>query len=199
MKTKLTNAGKVSGGGIIVCSVAIAVAMITKDIEQGTAKYPLRVSPEFLVEVVGKFEGCRLTKYKDGGGVDTVGIGTTSAVCGKLNKDVYSYEEIAQFFAKGMWEAEQCVNRYFNGLDMPQRPFESLVDVIYNNGCSAVSNNKNGTMTKIRRYALQKKFDDMCYSYMDWVYGRNKSGEKVRIQGLYNRRLADKNWCLKNE
>lgn len=199
MKTKIAKAGKMFGAVPAVCSIAVVVGMLANKLETNTTEYPLRVTPEFVLNVTGYFEGCRFKKYKDGGGIDTVGVGTTSAVCGKLTKDVYSYDEIVIFFNIGLWQAEQCVNRNFAGEHLPQRVFESLVDMVYNNGCTALSNNKSGTMTKVRKYALQYKFKELCNSYMDWVYGRNSKGEKVVIKGLYNRRLANKQWCLKND
>ena len=199
MKTTIIKAGKVFGAGTAVCSVAIVVGMLASKLETNTAAYPLRVTPEFVLNVTGYFEGCRFKKYKDGGGIDTVGVGTTSAVCGKLTKDIYTYDEIVKFLNIGLWQSEQCINHNFAGEKLPQRVFESLVDMAYNNGCTAISNNKSGSMTKIRKYSLQYKFKDMCNSYMDWIYGRNAKGEKVVIQGLYKRRLADKEWCLKND
>lgn len=194
MKTKI----KKIGGGAIICSVAVAVGVMYDKLNDGTAEYPLRVSKEFVENVTGKWEGCRFEKYKDTGGIETVGIGTTSTVCGKLTKNRYTYEEIAHFLNKGLYQSELCINRNFNGAKLPQSVYESLVDMAYNNGCTAISNNKGGKLTKIRRFALQGKYVEVCNGYMEWVYGRNAKGEKVRIEGLYNRRLDNKKWCLKD-
>lgn len=199
MKTKIAKAGRVGGAGAIICSVGVAVGIMYKNLEKGTLDYPLRVTPEFVQDMTGKFEGCRFKKYKDGGGIDTIGVGTTSAICGEITKNEFTYEEIAKWLNKGLWEAEQCVNNNFKGAILPQRVFESLVDMVYNNGCTAVSNNKNGQMTKIRRYALQQNYTALCNGYMDWTYGRNAKGQKVQIKGLYLRRLANKEWCLRND
>lgn len=195
MKVKIKTVGKV---GTAICSVAVAVGLMFDKLNNGTADYPLRVTKEFVVNVTGKWEGCRFEKYRDTGGIETVGIGTTSTVCGELTKNRYTYDEIAQFLNKGLHQSEQCINKNFNGANLPQSVYESLVDMAYNNGCTAISNNKSGRLTKIRRYALQGKYKDVCNGYMDWVYGRNYKGEKVRIEGLYKRRLDNKNWCLKD-
>lgn len=199
MKTNIAKVSKIGGGSAIICSVGIVVGMLFNNMQHGETDYPLRVTPEFVLNVTGKFEGCRFKKYKDGGGIDTFGVGTTSAICGKIEKNEFTYEEIAKWLNKGLWEAEQCVNNNFKGAVLPQRVFESLVDMVYNNGCTAVSNTKNGQLTKIRRYALQQNYPALCNAYMEWVYGRNAKGERVKIKGLYLRRLANKEWCLKND
>lgn len=195
MKNKIK---KVSTFGAAICSVSVAVTILYNNLNDGNAEYPLRVRKEFVVDVTGKWEGCRFEKYRDTGGIETVGIGTTSNVCGELTKKRYSYDEIAYFFNKGLYQSEQCINKNFKGSNLPQSVYESLVDMAYNNGCSAISNNKSGKLTKIRKLALQGKYKDLCNAYMEWVYGRNIKGEKVVIKGLYNRRLDNKEWCLKD-
>lgn len=190
---------KINKSTAIVCSVAIAVGVLAERFLNGENEYPLTVSNEMIIELTGKWESCRFLPYEDTGNIKTVGIGTTEAVCGKLENRRYSYEEIAKFLNKGLWEAEQCIYRYFRGEDMPKRAFEAMVDMAYNNGCTKLANNKNGTLTKIRKYALQKNYEAMCNAIGQWVYGRNKNGELVVIKGLQNRRNDEIKWCKRDD
>jgi len=178
-----------------VCSVPTVVGGLFTAINEGTADYPLRVREEFVRDYIGKFEGCRSQSYLDTGGLETVGIGSTHFNCGKIiTGKIYSNEEIAKRLNKDLWVAEQCVNKYFNGANLPQNKFEAMVDFTFNLGCTkAIGTTK---MTGIRRYALLGDYKKMCNEQMKWVKGRNKKGELVTIQGLYNRRKEVTEWCL---
>ena len=180
---------------VVVCSVAAAVGTMYNAMNSGETEYQLRVSQEFVTQVLGKWEGCRHKGYLDTGGLLTVGIGSTHYNCGAINPNkYYSIEEIAKRLNKDLWVAEQCVNKYFNGKQLPQRKFDAMVDFTFNLGCTkAIGSVK---MTTIRRYALTGEYNKMCSEQMKWVKGRNLKGELVTIQGLYNRRKEVTQWCL---
>ena len=80
-----------------ICAVAVVVGTLGSKLEQGTAKYPLRMRPVTIEKLTGYFEGCRTKAYKDTGGISTVGIGSTDAICGKIDLNrTYTIEEIAE-------------------------------------------------------------------------------------------------------
>lgn len=182
-----------------ICSVAVVIATLTQLIEEGKAQYPLRSRPIALEKLTGNHEGCRDLKYLDTGGIETIGIGSTTANCGYIPNRKLTSEEIAIRFNKDMYVAEQCIYKNFNGHLMTQNQFEAMSDFAFNLGCSKISKNKNGTLTKIRKYAIKGDYKNMCNAFLHWTKGRNLKGESVTIKGLLIRRQAEKKWCERND
>lgn len=178
-----------------VCSVAIVAGYVVEDQRNGTAEYKIAYSAEAIMNLTGKWEGCRTKAYPDTGGLWTQGVGH---LCGKVKPtDDLTLEQIADLLTKDLYIAEQCVMTKFNGERLTKGQREALTDFAFNVGCSKATVNRNGQMTKIRRYALTGQSALLCDEFLNWASGRNTKGEMVRIQGLYNRRLDERMWCLK--
>ena len=65
----------------------------------------------------------------------TVGIGITDAIEKIDRNKIYSLQEIAELYIKGIKQSEKCVNQYANGQTMPQGAFDALVSITFNVGC----------------------------------------------------------------
>lgn len=183
------------GIGLGVCAVGVVASIVMKKQDEGTAKYPLLYSAEAMEHLTGKWEGCRTKAYKDTGGLWTQGIGH---LCGKFQPtEILTLEQVADLFNEDLYKAEQCVLSKFNGNALTQGQREALTDFAFNVGCTKATVSGNGGMTKIRRYALTGQYNAMCNEFLKWSLGRNTDGQLVRIQGLYNRRIDERNWCLK--
>ena len=184
---------RVIGAG--VCSIAVVAGIVADRQVDGTAKYPLMYSAEAIEHLTGKWEGCRTIAYKDTGGLWTQGVGH---LCGNLKPtETLTLEQVADLLNKDLYIAEKCVLEKFNGKALTKGQREALTDFAFNVGCTKATNNSNGRMTTIRRYALTGQTDLMCNEFLKWAMGKNLKGELVRIQGLYNRRLDEQKWCLK--
>ncbi|ENI3401426.1 lysozyme [Salmonella enterica] len=171
LKTRITGA---------VCSVAVIIGLSVQ-------LHPdrLRSSPEGQA-LIGNEEGCRRDPYCDGVGVLTVGMGST----GHVEKRRYSDEEIAARWVKDVASAEDCVNRYFRGKDMPQRPFEAMTSLVVNVGCYGVRWNRKAVRpTQIYREAQAGDWVAMCHRIPDFPYS---GGKPV----LAARRAREEAWCL---
>ncbi|EMF0013743.1 lysozyme [Salmonella enterica] len=171
LKTRITGA---------VCSVAVIIGLSMQ-------LHPdrLRSSPEGQA-LIGNEEGCRRDPYCDGVGVLTVGMGST----GHVEKRRYSDEEIAARWVKDVASAEDCVNRYFRGKDMPQRPFEAMTSLVVNVGCYGVRWNRKAVRpTQIYREAQAGNWVAMCHRIPDFPYS---GGKPV----LAARRAREEAWCL---
>ncbi|EJN9173569.1 lysozyme [Salmonella enterica] len=171
LKTRITGA---------VCSVAVIIGLSVQ-------LYPdrLRSSPEGQA-LIGNEEGCRRDPYCDGVGVLTVGMGST----GHVENRRYSDEEIAARWVKDVASAEDCVNRYFRGKDMPQRPFEAMTSLVVNVGCYGVRWNRKAVRpTQIYREAQAGNWVAMCHRIPDFPYS---GGKPV----LAARRAREEAWCL---
>ncbi|EAP3024146.1 glycoside hydrolase family protein [Salmonella enterica] len=171
LKTRITGA---------VCSVAVIIGL---SVQLHPDK--LRSSPEGQA-LIGNEEGCRRDPYCDGVGVLTVGMGST----GHVENRRYSDEEIATRWVKDVAGAEDCVNRYFRGKDMPQRPFEAMTSLVVNVGCYGVRWNRKAVRpTQIYREAQAGDWVAMCHRIPDFPYS---GGKPV----LAARRAREEAWCL---
>ncbi|EEI0579081.1 lysozyme [Salmonella enterica] len=171
LKTRITGA---------VCSVAVIIGL---SVQLHPDK--LRSSPEGQA-LIGNEEGCRRDPYCDGVGVLTVGMGST----GHVENRRYSDEEIAARWVKDVASAEDCVNRYFRGKDMPQRPFEAMTSLVVNVGCYGVRWNRKAVRpTQIYREAQAGNWVAMCHRIPDFPYS---GGKPV----LAARRAREEAWCL---
>ncbi|MDP0114457.1 lysozyme, partial [Glaesserella parasuis] len=85
--SKLKTLGKFGGG---VCFVSAIIAVLNTDFHG-----QFRTSQQGL-EIIGDAEGCKREPYLCPANVLTVGIGSTEASSGKIERKVYTDKEIAQ-------------------------------------------------------------------------------------------------------
>ena len=135
--------------------------------------------------LIGNAEGCMQKPYQCPADVLTVGIGTTDAV-ERINRNkIYTLQEVAELYTKGIKQAEKCVNTYANGQAMPQGAFDALVSITFNAGCG---NLKNSTLFKMARKGYSKA---MCGQFERWIYAGGKP-----LKGLIERRQKETALCL---
>lgn len=161
------------------CAVSAVIALVMTN--YGTE---LRTSQRGL-ELIGNAEGCYSKPYQCPADVLTVGIGTTDAVEKIERKKIYTLEEIAALFAKGIKQAEACVNQYANGAKMPQGAFDALVSITFNVGCGTM---QKSTMFKLAREGYSKA---MCLQFPRWIYASGRI-----LPGLVERRNKERDLCL---
>lgn len=168
---------------LVYCSVA-AVLSTVATLHPGE----LRTSQEGL-KLLSGYEACVRNAYLDTAGVPTCGIGHTKAVrMGTVATDA----QIAQWFVQDVLEAEQCVNRYFNGQSMPQPVYDSTVSLVFNVGCFGTRwNAKRKAPTSIARYAVSEDWLGVCEHLADFRFAGGKES-----QGLKNRRKEEQQHCL---
>ncbi|MEE6056462.1 lysozyme [Avibacterium paragallinarum] len=163
----------------VMCGVLAVLAIVGAKYSQD-----LRTSPQGL-QLIANAEGCVRNPYQCPSDVLTVGIGTTDNVEKIKPNKIYSHDEIARLYAKGIKQAEQCVNQHANGQAMPQGAFDALVSITYNVGC--------GKMQKSTLFKLAKQgySPAMCDQFPRWVYSNGKP-----LKGLIERRKKERDLCL---
>lgn len=128
------------------------------------------------INLIKRFEGCKLTAYKCPAGVWTIAYGHTAGV--------YSGMKITQQQADEFLKQDLVIyENHVNNLNRPfnQNEFDALVSFCYNCGAGSLQTLcKNRTNTQIADALL--------------LY--NKGGGKV-LQGLVNRRKAERELFLK--
>ena len=130
------------------------------------------------IELIKKFEGCRLETYICPAGVFTIGYGHIGA-------DVKSGMKITQKEAETILKNdlktfEKGVQRIIKK-ELTQNQFDALVSFAYNLG---LENLKKSTLAK---FINQGKFKEASSQFERWVYANG-----VKLNGLIRRRKAEK-------
>lgn len=141
---------------------------------------PMRASSG-AIELVKRFEGCKLTAYQDVVGVWTIGYGSTSCV--------QPHETITQAQADArlnvdLQTAADCVERKV-GIHLTQNQFDALCSFVFNLGCRAFC---GSTLLRLLNAGEVKTAAD---EFLKW----NRAGGRV-LAGLTARREAERTYFL---
>lgn len=133
---------------------------------------PIRSLSENGLNLIKKYEGCRLTAYKDIGGVWTIGYGHTTGVKSGMKitqkqADTYLLIDCNKF--------ANHVNKYMSIYNFNQNQFDALVSFAFNIGNINQLTDNGKRSLKV----ISEKIPLYC----------NCNGKKV--QGLLNRRIAE--------
>lgn len=130
------------------------------------------------IELIKRFEGCKLTAYRCPAGKLTVGYGHTGDdVTEGLT---ISQEDANDLLFDDVLCFENGVNNLVKGLDLSQGMFDALVCFAYNVG---LDNLKKSTLLKLLK---DGKVLEASEEFVKW----NKSNGKV-LDGLTKRRAAE--------
>ena len=136
------------------------------------------------LNLIESFEGCSLHAYWDSiGQCWTIGYGHTGP-------DVTEGETISEsqanlFLAADVTAAQNVVDKAVEVVLNPNQ-YAALVSFVYNVGADAFQN------STLLRLVNQKDFLDAADEFNKWVYGVGADGQEVVIEGLVNRRRAEK-------
>lgn len=125
--------------------------------------------------LIKKFEGCRLTAYRDGVGVWTIGYGHTSGV---KSGQVITQAQADAYLKADCATAEKAVNAYDGTYRWNQNQFDALVSFTFNCGSGNLKTLLNSGKRTIAEISAK-------------ITAYNKAGGAV-FQGLVNRRAAEK-------
>ncbi|WP_426762560.1 lysozyme [Hafnia paralvei] len=138
------------------------------------------------INLIKKFEGCRLTAYQDSVGVWTIGYGWTQPVDGKpVGKGMTITQQKADDLLKqGVIQYEAGVYGLVT-VQLNQNQYDALVDFAYNLGVNAL---KGSTLLKKLNAG---DYAGAANEFTKW----NKAGGK-ELAGLTRRREAEKSLFL---
>lgn len=128
---------------------------------------------EVGLNLIKRFEGCRLAAYKDSGGTLTIGYGHTKGV---TSGQTITQAQADAFLVEDCGRAEAAVNKYMSKYNFNQNQYDALVSFAFNIG-NIDKLTVNGTRTIAQ---ISEKIPAYC----------NCAGQK--LQGLVNRRAAEK-------
>lgn len=132
-------------------------------------------------EFIRAREGVKLAAYQDGGGVWTIGYGHTRGV---KQGQVINHEQADEFLADDLQQVESCISERVT-VALNQNQFDALASFVFNVGRQAFSDS-----------TLLKKLNEGSYraaadQFTRWVYDNDRF-----VQGLYNRRVAERDLFL---
>lgn len=130
------------------------------------------------IELIKKFEGCRLTAYKCPGGVWTIGYGHTKGVTMGMT---ITQEEADNLLAQDLKEFETYVKKL--KLKLNQHQFDALVSFTYNCGPGS-----------LKTLVLNRNLEEIA----DALLLYNRSGGVV-LNGLVKRREAERELFLQQK
>lgn len=133
------------------------------------------------IDLVKKFEGCKLTSYKCPASVITIGYGHTLNV--KLGTTI-TQAEAERLLMNDLINIANSVSKLAKNVN--QNQFDSLVSFAYNCGVGALTYS-----TLLRKINVNTKDSDIKFQFAKW----NKVNGKPLL-GLTKRRLAE--WQLYN-
>ena len=129
------------------------------------------------LELTERFEGCRLTPYRDVGGIWTDGYGNTIGVV----PGVLISQELAEAeLARNTQTAVDAVNRLVT-VPLTQPEFDALVDFVFNCGSG------NFAKSTLLRDLNASNFAAAANEFQKWDLAAGK-----HVAGLLRRRLAEK-------
>lgn len=131
------------------------------------------------IDLIKKFEGCRLDAYKCPSGKWTIGYGHTSGVAAGQK---ISPAQAEAYLRADLEKFEKLVAKYDNTYNWTQNEFDAMVSFAYNTG-SIDKLTVNGKRTKAE---VSEKI---------LLYVKDKNGNVLR--GLVNRRKAEQELFLK--
>lgn len=159
------------------------VAQETQDeprvVPQSFHKNPIRI---FDVNHVKKWEGLRLKAYQDVVGVWTIGYGHTKTAKPGM---VITEKEAERLLREDLAWAERAVA---NGVKVAitQPMFDAMVSLCFNIGAGAFAK------STLLRTLNSGDYEGAARQFRVWVKGTDpKTGQKITIKGLVNRRADE--------
>lgn len=133
------------------------------------------------IDLIKKFEGCRLEAYKCPAGIWTIGYGHTKGV---KDGQIITQEQAEEFLREDLRIFEQTVESCVK-VPLSQNQFDALVSFCYNCGSGAL---KTSTLLRLLN---EGKYSSAADQFLRW----NKAGGKVLV-GLTRRREEEREMFL---
>lgn len=140
---------------------------------------PLWMTSEAGIQLIAKFEGLRLQRYRDAVGLWTIGYGHLIQAAEIQTLQTITIEEARVLLCRDLAQAEQAVNNLVTR-DINQNQFDALVSFTFNLG---INNLKKSTLL---RKLNDGDINGAASEFLRW----NKAGGKV-LTGLMNRRSTE--------
>lgn len=133
------------------------------------------------IELIKKFEGCKLTAYRDSVGIPTIGIGHTRGV--KMGMKI-TLQQAADFLRDDLAYCEKTLNGI--GVVFTQNEYDALCSWVFNLGVGSFT-----WSTMYKRIVARADKESITDEMVKWVYAGGRS-----LLGLKRRRVEEANMYL---
>lgn len=135
------------------------------------------------LELVKKYEGCRLKAYADPIGIPTIGWGTIRYPNGQKVKlgDVITQAQADEYLMHELNIKGQQIAKHFHNVFLNQNQIDAILSFTYNVGVGAL-----GKSTLLKKIKANQNDPSIELEFMRW----NKAGGKI-LPGLVKRRQAE--------
>ncbi len=133
------------------------------------------------IDLIKRFEGCRLNAYKCPANVWTIGYGHTYGV---KEGQTITQKQAEDLLKDDLKSFEAAVNNYVK-VPLTQGQFDALVSFSFNVGNEAL---RTSTLLRLLN---QGKYEEAAEQFSRWVYASGK-----KLDGLVRRRKAEKELFL---
>jgi lysozyme len=133
------------------------------------------------IKLIKKFEGLRLTAYRDQAGILTIGYGHTKTVKPGMTIN----EEMANLLLKtDLMDAQNAVRNLVD-IELTQNQYDALVSFVFNVG------QRNFEKSMLLKKLNENKILEAGEEFMRWTKARQPGGLK-ELPGLVKRRAEEK-------
>lgn len=146
------------------------------------------------IDLLAELEGCKLKPYLDSVGIATIGIGATHYENGirvtmqdsEITKE-RAYELCLNLAKVKMMEVDSITRD-----DINQNQFNALVSFCYNGGIGMLKGS-----TLLKKLQINPNDATIRAEFMKFIYGHDKNGKAIKINGLVNRRPKEADMYFK--
>jgi lysozyme len=134
------------------------------------------------LDLIMRFEGCRLTAYRDVAGIWTIGYGHTAGVQQGMT---ISQAEAQSYLQDDLQGAEQAVVSMTSSAPTNNNQYAAMVSLCFNIGPA------NFRSSSVLRFHRARNYEAAAGAFLLWDKA-TVDGALVEVQGLLNRREAEK-------
>lgn len=147
------------------------------------------------LDFIEEWEGKKPDKYKDAAGLWTVGIGHLIKQ-GEVFSHTLTDAECYELLREDLAPVQSRINRWVK-VPLTQNQYDALCCLVLNIGTG--NKHKGFFSSSVLRYLNQGHYEDAADSFLMWDKITLPSGNKVKSNGLANRRRAERKLFLQGE
>lgn len=138
------------------------------------------------LNLIKSFEGCELTAYQDVAGIWTIGYGHIRGVRQGMT---ITADQATQFLQEDLSDTEGAVDSMTSTAPTTNNQYAAMVSLCFNIGRG------NFQSSSVLRFHLAGDYTSAANAFLLWDKG-HVNGQLVEVQGLLNRRQAERDLYL---
>jgi lysozyme len=146
----------------------------------------LRTINDAGLNLIKSFEGCRLAAYQDVAGIWTIGYGHIRGVREGMT---ITEPQATEFLQQDLADTETAVDAMTSSAPTTNNQYAAMVSLCFNIGSG------NFRTSSVLRFHLARDYTSAADAFLLWDKS-HVNGQLVEVQGLLNRRRAERDLYL---